>query len=211
MTEPRHRQRNPRGQGSHLRDECIAAASSLLAESGDAGQLSMRAVAGAAGVTPPSIYRHFADRKSLLRAVVEERFRDFDRALDDAAAGGADPFDANRRRCRAYLRFAKDHPGHYRLLFSAYSLGPKSIGTYGKSHHPGAASFVALVDSVQRCLDAGGRPAGGQGSFALAVQLWAWLHGLVDLRIGKPEFPWPNTDVMLDATLSALLGDGPAE
>jgi AcrR family transcriptional regulator len=198
---PPRRRRHPRGQGARLRTELLEAASRLLAELGDADRLSIRAVATAAGVTAPSIYRHFPDKRSLLQAVVEERFRDFDRALDRAAAG-ADPFDALHRRCRAYLRFAREHPGHYRVLFSATALGPRGVGTSGKGPHPGAASFFALVDAVQRCLDAGAR-TDHEAAF-LAVQLWTTLHGIVDLRISKPEMPWPPANALLAATLSDL-------
>lgn len=106
--------------------------------------------------------------------------------------------------CHAYLRFAKDHPGHYRVLFSAAALGPKGVGTYGRSDHPGAASFIALVDSVQRCLDAGASAHTDRGGFFLAIQLWTWLHDLVDLRISKPEMPWPAVGALLEATLSDL-------
>ncbi len=202
MGEPGPRRRHRRGEGARLRGELIDAASRLLAELGDAERLSIRAVARAAGVTAPSTYRHFPDKRSLVRAVVEERFRDFDRVLDQAQAGSSDPFDALKRRSRAYLRFAREHPGHYRVLFSATSLGPRDVGTYGKGPHPGAASFFALVDGVQRCLDAGGRS--DREAFFLAVQLWIALHGMVDLRISKPEMPWPPMEALLEATLSDL-------
>lgn len=198
------RRRNQRGQGARLREELIEAAGRLLAEHGNPEQVSIRAVAATAGVTPPSIYLHFPDRKRLLRAVVAKRFGDFARLLSDAEAAGKDPFDALRRRCRAYFLFAREHPGHYRVLFSAAALGPKGIGTYGKADHPGAASFIALVDAVQRCLDAGARPDGVRDSYFLAIQLWAWMHGLIDLRISKPEMPWPAVAALLDATLADL-------
>lgn len=198
------RRRNQRGQGARLREELIDAASGLLAARGDPEQVSIRAVAAAAGVTPPSIYLHFADRKSLLRAVVAKRFDDFARRLQDAEAAGKNPFDALHRRCRAYFAFARENSGHYRILFSSGALGPRGIGTYGKTDHPGAASFFALVDAVQRCLDAGARPDDGRDSFFLAIQLWAWMHGLIDLRISKPEMPWPAADALLDATLADL-------
>ena len=202
MSQAPRRKRHPRGQGARLRTELLEAASRLLAEVGDADRLSIRAVATAAGVTAPSIYRHFPDKRSLLQTVVEERFRDFDRTLEQATAGAADPFDALKRRCRAYLRFAREHPGHYRVLFSATALGPKGLGTYGKGPHPGAASFFALVDAIQRCLDAGA--GSNRDAFFLAVQLWTALHGMVDLRISKPEVPWPPVDALLAATLSDL-------
>lgn len=204
MVNASPRRRNQRGQGARLREELIEAASDLLADQGNPDQVSIRAVATAAGVTPPSIYLHFADRKNLLRAVVAKRFDDLARLLSDAEAAGRDPFDALRRRCRAYFAFGREHPGHYRVLFSAAALGPKGIGTYGKTDHPGASSFIALVDSVQRCLDAGARPGGERDSFFLAIQLWAWMHGLIDLRISKPEMPWPAVGTLLDATLFDL-------
>lgn len=207
MSEPSLRKRNPRGQGARLRDDLIEAASHLLAAGGDADRLSIRAVAGAAGVTPPSIYQHFSDRSALLRAVVEERFRDFDRRLSEAEGTGRDPFDVLHRRCQAYLRFARQHPGYYRVLFSATALGPAAVGTQGRSAHPGAASLNALVAGVQRCLDAGG--SADREAFPLAIRLWAWLHGLADLRIGKPEIPWPDSDVLLAQTLSELGLAGP--
>lgn len=203
MSRSTLRTRNPRGQGARLRGELIEAASRLLAAGGDADQLSIRAVAGAAGVTPPSIYRHFADRTALLHAVVEERFRDFDRRLTEAEGSGRDPFDALRRRCAAYLAFARQHPGYYQVLFSTTALGPEGVGTQGGSAHPGNASLRALVDGVQRCLDAGAGSA-DRDAFSVAIQLWAWLHGLVDLRISKPEIPWPATEHLLATTLSDL-------
>ena len=59
------------------------------------------------------------------------------------------------------------------------------------------------ADAVQRCLDAGAHvgPA-DRDSFFVAIQLWAWLYGLVDLCISKPEMPWPAVDTLLDAMLS---------
>lgn len=203
VSEP-PRKRNPRGEGGQLRRELLQAASALLAERGDADQVSVRAVATAAGVTPPSIYRHFSDRSSLLRAVIEERFREFDRLLDVAEKGSADPFAGLRRRCRAYMSFAEQSPGHYRVLFNTAALGPGSVGTRGQRDHPGAASFLALVDAIQRCLDAGAPAAADRTASFLAIQLWASLHGFVDLRITKPEIPWPAADTLLDATLTDL-------
>lgn len=210
MSKGSPRRRNPRGQGVRLRGELIEAASALLAERGDASLLSIRAVAAAAGVTPPSVYRHFPDRASLLRATVEERFREFDQKLADAEAGSREPADTLRRRCRAYVRFARNHPGHYRLLFSATALGPKGLGTHGKKEHPGAGSFIALVRSVQACLDEGAGTAPDQSAHLLATQLWTSLHGFVDLRISKPEMRWPAPDHFLDATLNCLGLSAPA-
>src|SRR6266571_7635814 len=149
---PRARRRAPKGEGHRLRGEIIAAASDLLADLGDPNQLSMRAVASAAGVTPPSIYRNFADKQALLVAVLETRWAELVRVMTEAATEVDDPFESLRRMSRAYLRFAEEHPGHYQVLFRT----PAHAGiTEGSPQHPAAPGFLVLVDAIQRCLDAG--------------------------------------------------------
>lgn len=184
-----------------LRAEILDAAIRLIGRTGDADALSIRALASEVGVTAPSIYRHFEDKASILRTVVEERFADFGQRMEEAERGSRSPFSALRRRCEAYLRFAEEEPGHYRVLFSAASLGPVHIGVTDRPH-PGAPSFFALVDAVQRCVDAGARP--GRNAHFVAILLWSTLHGFADLRIGKPEMPWPATDQVVRDLLTRL-------
>ena len=196
------RPRARRGEGHRLRSELVVAASDLLGGLGDPNRLSMRAVAAAAGVTPPSIYLHFADKQALLLAVLEERWAELHELLGKAAATADDPFEALRRWCLAYLRFAEERPGHYRVLFSA--AAPAGIGD-DPEHHPGAPTFFALVEAVQRCLDAGAPADAARDSWFLALQIWLSGHGLVDLRIGQRfPFPWPPADAVLDAVLADL-------
>ena len=113
-----------------------------------------------------------------------------------AELGAPDSFEALRRRCRAYVGFGISEPELYRAMFGAWSAGPKALGTYGRRPHPGAGSFTALVALIQRCLDAGAQTR--QPSGFLAFQLWSLLHGLTDLRSGKPELPWPDTEALID-------------
>lgn len=212
MDESVSRTRNPRGQGARLREELIEAASDLLAELGSADRLSIRAVAAATGVAAPSVYRHFPDLDNLLLAVVVARAGEFAQALDDAAAVAEDPFEALRRRCRAYLSFATSHPAHYRVLFNATGLGPLNVGTEGRYEHPCSASFTGLKEAVRRCLDTLSRSTADRKNHFLAFQLWAWLHGLVNLRISKSGMPWPPVEALLDATLADLgLAGGPPD
>ncbi len=199
---PPRRPRARKGEGHRLRSELVTAASTLLAELGDPNQLSMRAVAGAVGVTPPSIYRHFADKQALLLAVLREGWAELHEILVAAAGESDDPFEALRRFCLAYVRFAEERPGHYRVLFSA--AAPAGV-TDDPAQHPGAATFLALVELVQACLDAGADPQPGRDSWFLALQVWLSGHGLVDLRIGQRfPFPWPPGEMLLDAVLADL-------
>ena len=203
-SRPRYR----RGEGGLLQAEILDAAVRLIGRSGDAEALSIRMLSHEVGVTAPSIYRHFADKSAILRAVLERSFALFDEHLNAAAEGARTPFDALRRRCEAYLAFADDQPGHYRVLFSAASLGPRHLGL-GRGPHPGRPSFDALVGSVQACIDAGAKPPGREAHF-VATLLWSTLHGFADLRIGKPEMPWPDGQVVVRHLLESLRLDGPA-
>ncbi len=194
--------RNRRGAGEGLHDELLEAAVRVLARHGDTERLSIRAVAAEAQVTPPTVYRHFPDRRALVAAVVETCFQRFEAQLAQAEQDAADPFQALRRRCRAYVAVGTDQPHLYRVLFGAWSAGPKAVGTYGRRPHPGAGSFTALIASIQRCLNAGAQTR--RPSPFLAFQLWSLLHGMTDLRAGKPEMPWPASDEMIDNFLVCL-------
>jgi AcrR family transcriptional regulator len=196
------RQRNPRGTGERLRDEIIEAAIRVLAARGDTEKLSIRAVAAEAQVSLPAVYRHFPDRRALVRAAVESCFGRFQIQLAQAEHGTATPFEALRRRCQAYVAFGTDQPHLYRVMFGAWSAGPKALGTYGRRPHPGAAAFTDLVASIQACLNAGARTR--RPSLFLAFQLWALLHGMTDLRTAKPEMSWPGADEMTDHYLVCL-------
>jgi AcrR family transcriptional regulator len=198
------RPRAPRGQGDRLRGDILEAAERLLLEGADEQTLSIRSVAGAVGVTPPAIYRHFEDKDELLLAVCERRFVEFDATVQAAAQDVEDPLLALRLRGEAYVRFGLTHPEHYRILFLKKSVvvGRRAAERGG----PGLDAFQHLVEAVQECMDAGRLDAGDVVSSS--VCLWSALHGLTSLLITMPEFEWPPVDSlvtrMLDATLAGL-------
>jgi AcrR family transcriptional regulator len=179
----------------------IKVATDLLAEHGDVDALTMRDVAAAAGVTPPAVYRHFPDKQTLVRTVITELFDEFTGVLQAAAeAAGEQPMARLQATAWAYVRAGLEQPGHYRVLFSATNAGPVGLGLPASTEHPGAASHQALVGSVAACLPARRRAA----ALPLATELWASLHGIVDLRVTKPELPWPDPDLLVEHALAAV-------
>src|SRR5688572_12677515 len=77
------RPRSPRGRGAVLRDELVRAATALLDRAGDPDAVTIRGVAAEVGVAPTAIYLHFADRDELMVTVVEERFAEFHRTIEE--------------------------------------------------------------------------------------------------------------------------------
>lgn len=208
MTPAIRRARARRGQGDLLRAEILAAAERLLIETGDQGAVSIRAIADAAGVTPPSIYLHFADKTQLLAAVCEARFADFDHYMADAIDGVDSTLDALWARGRAYVRFGLENPEHYRIMFMTRPLADAGPGQPDRL--PGLTAFGHLVEEVARCMKAGAIAAGDP--FLVATGLWTVVHGITSLLIARPDFPWPDLDRLMahvvDVQTRGLQGPG---
>jgi AcrR family transcriptional regulator len=197
------RPRNRRGEGTRLRADLIDAATALVTETGNGRQLSLRAVAKRVGIATTSVYPHFADVEQLKVAVVQRGFTDFAAYRSAASQSLDDPAAALLARCRAYGRFGVDHPGHYRLMF-----GPDlpATLTYESPDAPGRRALEGLADSIRQSQQAGAT-GNHDDPFRLAVLVWSALHGLVSLRIDRPDFPWPtSTDQAIDDTVRKLTG-----
>jgi AcrR family transcriptional regulator len=177
----------------------VAAASELIAESGDASQLTLRGLARRVGIAAPSIYRRFPDVEHLKLAVVDLTFAEFAGPRDVASRRAAEPAEALLAGCRAYCRFALRHPGPYRFMLSHQAPAE------GRQSPAGASAFQVLAAAIRRCQDAGVSRAGDQPAL-LAAQVWAALHGLVLLRMNLPDFPWPaSLEDMADQAVSRLV------
>jgi Tetracyclin repressor-like, C-terminal domain len=73
---------------------------------------------------------------------------------------------------------------------------------------PGRRSLETLVESIERVHRSRGRSEGDPRR--LATLLWAMLHGLVTLRISRPNFPWPPLEEEVAAAVERIVGSGPS-
>ncbi len=195
----RSRPRARRGEGAKLREVIIDATERLLVQAGDPDDVSIRAIADAVQVTPPSIYLHFADKDDLILAVCARAFAAFDSTIEEATAD--DPIESLRRRARAYVRFGLENPVQYRILFMSPGVGD-AVGEDGT--RPGALAFTHLVDAVWRAIDAGAlRP--DLDAYMTATGLWTSMHGITSLLIARPAFPWPDTEELIDHVCTTAL------
>ncbi len=150
-----------------------------------------------------SVYLHFDDVDSLVRAVADRHFEELARIQAEAADGLADPCARVRARALAYCEFGLANPGQYQVMFS--SPLPLVRGEDGvRDQVPGRPAFDRLVETVAACLD---RPADDPGNIVTATMVWQQLHGTVSLRISRPFFPWPPVaDTVTDAVDRLLAG-----
>lgn len=191
------RRRASRGEGEHLREEIVAAAKKLLAESGRADDVSIRAVADAVGVTSPSIYLHFTDKTDLLGAVVVDVFRELDDAMQAGAADEPTPLGRLRAYGMSYVRFAVSHPEHYRIA----TMDPLARPNVEVDEVLRSSAFEHFRTTVAECIAAGVFAGGNE--LEITLDLWAAAHGVASLVIAKPYLPWGELDVLADRVLCA--------
>ncbi|MCM8554292.1 TetR/AcrR family transcriptional regulator [Streptomyces sp. STCH 565 A] len=116
-----------------------AAADLLMAEGREA--VSTRAVAAAAGVQPPAIYRLFGDKQGLLDALCEFGFHTYLKEKH-ALQRTEDPMADLRRAWDTHVEFGLAEPAFYSLMFSPEQVGQRSAGV--------RAAVDALSDLIHR-------------------------------------------------------------
>jgi AcrR family transcriptional regulator len=191
------RSRARRGEGERLREEILEAAERLLIETGDESALSIRAIADAVGVTPPSIYLHFADRNELVFAVCEVQFGHLDEAMEKAAAGIDDPWKRVDRRGRAYIDFGLNHAEQYRIIMT--SRPGDTPERFVDERLSQTSAFGHVLADVQAAIDAG--ELRYHDAHLVSTGLWMLVHGITSLLIAKPDFPWPPVDELVEHAL----------
>ncbi len=195
MTSPR-RQRSSRGSGEQLRDEIIDAAIILVLETKEMRAPSIREVARKIGVTPPSIYLHFADKDELVDALCAQYYQ---RLEDEMVAAALDQPTALERllaQGMAYVRFAVETPLMYRLTTSTPPRNDSELDETLVS-----AAFAHLHRGVQELVAEGFYPDGD--TVSMALQLWVAAHGVASMLVTKPYLPWGDAELFADNALRA--------
>jgi AcrR family transcriptional regulator len=191
------RARAPRGSGVRLRDEILDATTELLLETGHARSVSIRSVAQRVGVTPPSIYLHFADKDALMDAVCARYFEKLDPEMRRLAAEHASPVEVLRAQGLAYVRFAVQTPELYRIATMGEWRSGSSVDTTLNS-----SAFRHIRATVQRLMDDGTYPPAAPTTVAL--ELWSALHGVAAMVIAKPHLPFGDAEAFADRVLASV-------
>ncbi|RKH05844.1 TetR/AcrR family transcriptional regulator [Corallococcus carmarthensis] len=103
-------------EGADVRERILTAAAELISTGGpDAA--TTRAVAAAAGVQAPTLYRLFGDKRGLLAAVVDHELRSYV-AKKAARKPHPDPLQDFRDGWDMHIAFGLSHPGLFAIMSS---------------------------------------------------------------------------------------------
>jgi len=193
----------PRAKRSaaETRSELLAAAAELLLVNGSESKVSVDDVVKVVGVTPPMLYRHFADKQALFAEVYAQRMLDFQAALQTAASTETDPVRRLEARGRKYVRYAVENPDSYRAVFMALdNLGGDVFAGGG---HDADSAYSDLVADVQSCIAAG--RFDDRDPQLMARVIWSNVHGLSSMLLAMPTMIEPFTaDDVIEESVAAI-------
>ena len=162
-------------------DQRLVAAAAALLDRGGEGAVTIRAVAQAVGMSHNAPYKHFEDRKALLRAVAVQDFAALTDAFAEIRQLEAEPLSKLKRALAHFVAYGQAYPARYHLLFSAPELAASDA--LGDDLEAAALrSFTEFAAIVKECQDAGKLP--DMPNAELTGLLYASVHGLIDLQAG---------------------------
>jgi AcrR family transcriptional regulator len=160
-----------------LRRALLDATLQLAAEKGP-GAVSLREAARLAGVSPAAPYRHFGDKQEMLAAASEEGFRLVLDRVRDAAVKRSSPTESLVEWVALYVRFAVEHPAHFRLM---YGQGSPPKSTTGSLQAAARQTFRAFFETVEEVAAPWRLDAATLRELALGI--WALAHGMAMLAL----------------------------
>ena len=173
----------------NLKQALVDAALELIAVKGPQG-FTMAEAAKQADVSAAAPYRHFTGRDELIAEMARQGFDLFADLLEFAYRDGQpSPLSAFEAVGRAYLAFARKHPGHYVAMFES-GVAPNATRDLAAASARANKVLVRAAADLSQRLPPDRRPP----TEMFAAHVSAMSHGIVELYArGTPGSRGPFT------------------
>jgi len=173
-----------------LHASLLAATRDLVRRAGPSA-VTLRDVARRAGVSEAAPYHHFANKAELLLATAASGFAVLEKRLRAAAEAATSARTRMVALAAAYVAFAIDEPGYFRLLFGAHiaELTAEPSPAVAEAKKQGKAAAMWLREGVAAFL-AETKITADQRELERVV--WAQLHGTAWLVSEREITPQPS-------------------
>jgi AcrR family transcriptional regulator len=161
--------------------------------------LTLRTVGERLGVSRSALYRHFADKQSLLATVGKEGFRKLRQTIADSwerNGRGRAGFEAMGK---AYVQFAVAHPSHYRVMFGGFIESAVKDDEFVAE---AKAAFQVLVDALVDQQNSG--HIRRDDPVLMGRFVWALVHGAAMLIIDGQLPEADQREALADYALERL-------
>ncbi len=160
----------------NLRAALVDAALELIAAKGPHG-FTMAEAAKRADVSAAAPYRHFTGRDELIAELARQGFELFADLLGHAYQDGQpSPLAAFESVGRAYLAFARKHPGHYVAMFES-GVAPRATPALAAAADRANAVLIRAASDLSAHMPPERRPPPEM----FAAHVTALSHGIVEL------------------------------
>jgi len=163
-----------------LREEILDVSKELLLKHGFS-KISMRKIAKKADVSATSIYLHFENKDDLLLVLVEESIANLNKVLRSALDETASPIEQLESLADAYVGYAMENPQEYEII---YMVRPEEMPKYPKEKFQLVREIYELLAGIiergkeRNLFDV-------EDPLVSAYTLWAQIHGVVSVILGK--------------------------
>lgn len=200
---------------AETRERILAAARELFVAHGYEA-VSLRKIAESIGYTAPALYTHFKDKQEIVQELCRQ---DFGRLAEVFLKLGrvGDPVQRIFRIGMTYIKFAREHPNHYRLMFMTPGLAriaPPTEADLAHMNDPDHDAYAFLLQTVEAALVDGRFRDDLRDPELLTQTLWAAVHGVAAIEITHADCPWlelrsveRRSRLMCAAVLRGLLRD----
>ena len=168
----------------------------------DVDKLTLKVLSDATGTSRSAIYRHFSSKDALMEEIIRRGFEEFDATTSPILLNQEVPLvDRFYNTSKIYIKWAKENPNLYRLLFGRkYAYIREEILSIKEET---CDAFGAL-----RCAVEEGQKKGilkKEESLRQSVVIWASLHGLSSLIIDGFMDVAELSDELVDDMFRSLL------
>ena len=168
------------------RTEILEAAERLYAEKGwDA--VTMDQVARGARLSRALLYVYFRDREELLFAISERAMAVLKARFEGAVASQSAGMDQVEAIGRAYMAYAQELPHYFDACarFHAHTQSATPGSNEGACALAGDQTIAIVVGAIVTGLEDGSIRKDIGDPLLLAVSLWAFTHGMIQLAMTK--------------------------
>ena len=153
--------------------------------------VTMREVAKRIGYSATSIYLHFADKESLLRAVCDTDMLALASSLKKVTQI-ADSVERMNALGLGYAQFALTHPNHYRMIFMTPRLPCSPETSSLQQNNAEQDAYFQLKTVVNDVFLANRFKPELNDPELIAQTVWAAMHGVCALEIIMAQDTWVN-------------------